>query len=129
MTTWEQLALDSLRAAKLLLQEGFLRSCVNRSYFGAYAAATARLAERRVQFPHGGNNPTHEQLPRLILNNLELSEHNGRRVAAAVRRLRYGRAEADYIPAAHLDRGLARDFVRDASTVLELLEVRNDDED
>lgn len=125
--TWEELSRETYRAARLLLAHDRFRGAVNRSYYAAYAAVTSRLAARGVQFGYGGNNPTHEQLPQLILHNLDVAVHQRRRLAAAIRRLRLGRVEADYVPAAFLDEHTARDLVRDAGSVLEILEISDDE--
>lgn len=72
MATWEDLSRECLRAAKRLLDAGCYRRSISSSYYAAYSAVTSELAARRVTFAHGWNNPAHEQLPDLILNNLTL---------------------------------------------------------
>jgi hypothetical protein len=44
-------------------------------------------------------------------------------LAAAVRRLRHGRVEADYAPTIEVTERLARSSVRDAALVLSILEI------
>jgi uncharacterized protein (UPF0332 family) len=72
------------------------RSSVSRSYYAAYSAVTSRLNERGVSFPHGWNNPGHEQLPNLILHNLTLPINIRRRLKQWIEFLRNAREDADY---------------------------------
>lgn len=123
MATWEEIANANLRAAKVLHKEAEFRSSTNRSYYAAYAAVTAKAVARGVQFPHGGNNPTHEQLPILILNNLDLTQRVKREAAAIIRRLRVARVSADYVPNDRVDERTSRDCLRDAARELDLLEI------
>ena len=126
MATWEEMSRDSIVAARELMTAGRIRSSVSRSYYAAYAALTGALIRRGVQFGRGGNNPPHEQLPRLILANLSQPEFRRRQLAAALRRLREARVAADYMPAPEVDASQARDALRDASGICRALEVRDD---
>lgn len=66
--TWEEMSLVRLRAAKALVDLGFYRDSISRSYYAAYCAATSAVIGGNVTFASGYKNPSHEQLPELILN-------------------------------------------------------------
>src|SRR5947208_3007548 len=80
VATWQELSLDNLRAAKMLAGEGRLRSSISRSYYAAYCAVSGVLVDRGITFPHGWNNPAHEQLPDLVSHNLPLPPDARRRL-------------------------------------------------
>src|SRR5436190_21436449 len=103
LATWEELSRDSLRAAKLLERDGHLRSSVSRAYYAAYCAIARELAARGVRFPHGWNNPSHEQMPDLVAHNLPLPSGTRRRMNSYIRLLRGLREDADYRPGASID--------------------------
>ena len=111
MATWEELSRDSLRAAKLLLEQGHLRSSISRSYYAAYCAIAGEFASQGVSFPHGWNNPAHEQLPGLVSHNLRSPQRTRRRLNRSVRYLRRAREDADYRPGISIDQTLALDCV------------------
>jgi uncharacterized protein (UPF0332 family) len=123
LATWRELSRDSLRAAQLLLEEGHLRSSVSRAYYAAYCAVSDQLSQRGVSFAHGWNNPSHDQLPALVRNNLALAVNRRRQLSRAIRRLRTAREDADYRPGIAVDRTLALACVHDAIFVVETLEV------
>jgi uncharacterized protein (UPF0332 family) len=56
--TWKGMSLARLRAAKALLDLGFYRDSVSRSYYAAYCAATSRVVGHGSSFVRG--NPSHE---------------------------------------------------------------------
>ena len=120
------MSLECLRAAKRLLQDGYLRRSVNGAYYAAYSAVTSDLTARRVTFAHGWNNPSHEQLPDLVLNNMSLPRNTRYQINRIMRRLRTARENADYRPAATIDRVLVLACIRDAGTVLFALGVEDD---
>lgn len=119
------MSLECRRAAKHLLQEGCLRRSVTGSYYAAYCAATSELVARGIPFAHGWNNPSHEQLPDLILNNTTRPRNTRYQINRILRRLRVARENADYRPAATIDRVLALACVRDANAVLLALGVED----
>lgn len=127
MATWQELSADCLRAAKRLLDEGLLRRSISSAYYAAYSAVTSELVARGLTFAHGWNNPSHEQLPDLILHNSTLPQSTRRALARIIRRLRTAREAADYRPAFHVDRVLALASVRDAIAVLFALGIEEDD--
>lgn len=122
MATWREMSLDCLRSAKVLLDAGLLR----RSVSSSYCAVTSELAARGLSFPYGWNNPSHEQLPDFIANNMALPLGLCRQLRTILRRLRVSRESADYRPGATVDRALALTCLRDANAVLYRLGVSSD---
>ena len=80
--TWEDMSLARLRAAKALLEAGFYRDSISRSYYAAYCAATSAVIGRNVTFAFGRQNPSHDQLPDLILNTGHLPKATRRKIKA-----------------------------------------------
>ncbi len=126
MATWQEMSLNSRKAAKEALVLNCLRSSISRSYFAAYCAVTSQLAGK-FTFSHGSNNPAHSDLPNMILNNLSAVPENQRHeIRKALRRLWKSRIEADYVPNAFMDRHIAMNALRDASGVLLKLGIKDD---
>jgi uncharacterized protein (UPF0332 family) len=123
LATWQELSVDSLRAARKLLTEEHIRSSISRAYYAAYCAVTSELVERGVQFARGWNNPAHDQLPDLVLHNSALPRNTRYEINKALRRLRRAREDADYRPGASLVRRDAVDYLRDASFVVQTLGI------
>lgn len=126
--SWKRLAQESLIAAKALYEDNFYRACVNRTYYASYQAATAESVSHgdAGSFPTGWNNPSHEQLPGLILNNGGLTLPQRRSIAHSLRFLRNAREDADYRPGHTVDQNVARDCLREAASVLRVLGVQNE---
>lgn len=122
---WAERSQTCLNAAKLLLDRELFRDSVSRSYYAAYSAATSYLLARRVTFAHGWNNPAHEQLPDLILNNTSLPRSTRIRLNRSLRLLRQAREDADYRPGRFVDRALALDCLHSAIEALQILGVEN----
>ena len=123
MATWAEMSVDNRKAAQNLLDAECYRSSISRAYYTAYCAITSQLAGKYT-FPFGGNNPSHPDLPNMILNNLPaLPEYRRREIKQAVERIWHARVEADYAPSAYIDRAQAVNALRDAARVLALLEV------
>ena len=121
MADWREMGADNREAAKELLLSGRYRSCVSRCYYAAYCAVTAFLDDR-VDFAYEGNNPTHEVLERLIMNNLyESSQQERYFLRKQIKQLRTARVYADYVTGDLTTESVARDAVRSASAVLRLL--------
>lgn len=127
MTTWEQMSEDCLRAAQALLDAGLLRRSVSSAYYAAYCAVTSELVARGVTFAHGWRNPSHEQLPDLVLNNTGWQRTTRYQINRVLRRLRAAREDADYRPQAAVDRRLALACVRDCGRVLLTLRITDVD--
>jgi uncharacterized protein (UPF0332 family) len=126
VATWQEMSRDSLRAARSLYSEELFRSSVSRAYYAAYCAVAGELAVRGVSYSHGWHNPGHDQLPDLVLNNTTLPRNTRFEINKALRRLRRAREDADYRPAATVDRRDALRVVRDASFVVQTLEDRRE---
>jgi len=125
---WEAMGLERLRAAKALLDLGFHRDSINRSYYAAYSAATSVVIEQAAAFPHGFRNPSHEQLPDLILNVGHVPMANRRRVKRLLRNLRHTREDADYRPYASVPRDVVLSCIHNAIAVQTLLGVKDGDD-
>ncbi len=118
---------DNRAAARELLVAERFRSSISRSFYAAYCAMTDALAPG-VSFGHGGNNPAHGDLPNLIVSNLGgLPEGKRRAVRQALLRLWKQRVDADYVPAAFIDRNMAVNALRDANRIITTLGVDDDE--
>ena len=78
-------------------------------------------------FPHGWNNPSHDQVPDLIQNNGNLSITVRRRIGTFLTSLRATREDADYRPGHTVDAETALRCVQEAVQVFRLLGVKQDD--
>jgi uncharacterized protein (UPF0332 family) len=126
VATWQAMCQDSLRAARKLVAEGHLRSSVSRSYYAAYCAVTGEFVKRGVHFPHGWNNPAHDQLPELVLHNSTLPRNTRYQINKALRRLRKAREDADYRPGAAVERPDALRYFHEAHLVAQTLGVSDE---
>jgi len=117
METWRQLSESSLSAAKTLLREGNYRSCVSRSYYAAYCAATGEIVQAITTFANGRRNPAHEMVTQYVQSDLAISQVRKNTIKSLVRILRQLREDADYRPYRQLSKETARDCVRDAQRV------------
>ena len=126
---WRQTAIRTIATAKQLRNGDDHRSCVSRAYYAAYQATTAVCIAHgdAVNFPPGWNNPSHEQLPDLIVNNGNLSVTTRRWVRKALRELRVYRETADYRMGITVDRGAAISAILIATSILERLETEDAD--
>ncbi len=125
---WNTQAVQSLQSAQLLFVAERYRDCASRAYYAAYQAATAVCVEHGdgVNFPPGWNNPTHEQLPGLLLNNSGLTLSERRTAARLLRSLRAAREDADYRPGRTVDKTTALNSLRDMLVVRRLLKAEDD---
>jgi uncharacterized protein (UPF0332 family) len=115
------MSLDALRAAEVLLREGHYRSSVSRSYYAAYCIATHEIVQKISTFSHGWNNPSHEKVPSYVQNNLTLPQTKKDTVVTLIKTLRLFREDADYRPSISIDEQVARDCIRDATAVQQVL--------
>lgn len=127
---WKRTAVSTLATAKLLRDGEDHRSCVSRAYYAAYQAATSVCVAHgdSAQFPAGWNNPTHDQLPDLIMNNGGLNRGARRTVRRILRELRHLREDADYRVAVTVDSTTAVSALLMVSTVFDRLEIEYVDE-
>ena len=97
---WRAISLLSLDGAEQMKAAGNPRGCANRAYYAAHQAATAVCIAHgdKVHFPQDWNNPAHDQLPGLIMNNGNFSAETCRRIASHLRFLQTIREDADYRP-------------------------------
>lgn len=102
------------------------RRSVSNAYYAAYSAVAGELTRQGVTFARGWNNPAHDQLPDLVLNNMTRSRSTRYQINKALRRLRIERENADYRPRMEINRRTALNCVRDAALVSKLLEVQTD---
>ena len=119
---WEDMSQERLRAAKALLDGGFYRDSITRSYYAAYCAATSRVVGFGNISAHGRQNPSHEQLPDLIANTAGIALSDRRKIRSLLRTLRQARENADYRPYAFVDRVVAQDAIHNAVAVQKILE-------
>jgi uncharacterized protein (UPF0332 family) len=125
MATWNEIALDSFDAAVTLLPANRLRSCISRAYYAAYSAVAGQMHRLAVIFPHGWNNPGHDQLIRWLIDARKLPPNRRRQLVKALRRLRKARENADYRPGITITKGDAVQLLKEAAMILRLLEVRS----
>lgn len=122
---WTMVGRENLAAAKRLLDLGFIRSSLSRSYYSAYAMATG------VMMLHGHSigigeraNPAHSQLPTLLRHNLDRKRFDPstrRDLSQRMRSLYRFRLVADYGPREYVDRTHAIGCLRDASIIADRL--------
>lgn len=120
---WEVMSQERLRAAKALLDAGFYRDSISRSYYASYCAATSRVIGSGSQFAYGRQNPSHEQLPELVTNTAGITLSDRRKIRSLLRTLRQARENADYRPYAFVDRTIAQDAIHNAVAVHRILEI------
>jgi len=125
VSAWLAVSRQVLRTAWLAFYGEDFRSTVNRAYYASYQAATAACVAHGDGglFPHGWNNPSHDQLPSLIRNNGTLESETRRKIARLLRELRTFREDADYRPGRTILRAQALHCVQEATFVLEALGV------
>jgi uncharacterized protein (UPF0332 family) len=125
MATWNELSWEALDSSRRLMEYERYRSSVNRAYFAAYAKLTSALvASRSVAFANG-NNPTHQQLPDLVLNHLPhriLPLHRRRDIKRGIENLRKARIEADYAPQSTIQRHEALQALKLACDIIQSVE-------
>jgi uncharacterized protein (UPF0332 family) len=123
------MALRSLRSAQILHLEGDSRGAANRAYYSVYQLSTSfcMLHGDETQFPHGWNNPSHDQLPDLIQNNGDLSILSRRKLSTLLGSLRALREDADYRPGRTVDGESALKSLQQAAQVFHLAGVTQND--
>ena len=119
---WEDMGRERLRAAKALLDGGFYRDSISRSYYAAFCTATSRVMGLGHLFAHGRQNPSHEQLPDLIANTASIAVSDRRKIRSLLRTLRQARENAEYRPQTFVDRAVAQGAIHNAVAVQQLLE-------
>jgi uncharacterized protein (UPF0332 family) len=123
MASWQEMSLECRKAAQHMIVAGHYRSSISRSYYAVYCAVSHVLAEK-FTFSHGGNNPSHTDLPNMILHNMSfLSQPRRWELRKTFLLLWKMRVEADYVPSAYLDRSTAVQALREAGSVQTLLGI------
>lgn len=125
MATWQQLAADNIRVAHLLFDQKEYRSSITRAYYAVYSAITSELVNRQVIFARGWNNPSHDQLVRLI-QRAGFVKETRRGMGSTILFLRRAREDADYRPTVTVDRETNLKCLRMAAALLRDLERAND---
>jgi uncharacterized protein (UPF0332 family) len=126
MSSWQELGIDSLKAAKTLHGKRLWRSSASRAYYAAYSAVTAEIVARnpKQSFRHGWRNPAHGELPRYVRERLcHLPPQTRRSINTNLRLLYKLREDADYRPQASVDEQTATMSCRVASAVFRELRV------
>ena len=121
METWRELSYDALRGAEVLLAQGHYRSSVSRAYYAAYCGVTNEVIKKIKTFPRGWKNPPHELLPIYVKNNLTITRAQKEEIAIDLRLLRLFREDADYRPETIIDEATARDCIRVAAEIQQVL--------
>lgn len=125
---WRRTALATLDTARHLREREYHLSCVSRAYYAANQAATCVCIAHgdASQFPQGWNNPSHEQLPDLMLNNGDLTLSTRRTVRRILRELRVLREDSDYRPGRTVDERTVLTALTMATSLFERLEMDNE---
>lgn len=123
---WQEASSVALDSAKVLLERGDARGCINRAYYAAYQAGTSACLAHKDEdlFAHGWRNPSHDQLPDLIHNNGDFPIADRARLRFLLSILRRARETADYRPGQSIEMADAVRVVQHAVMVLELLGVQ-----
>ncbi|MGA2497644.1 MAG: HEPN domain-containing protein [Tepidisphaeraceae bacterium] len=121
--TWSEIGKNNLQAAKLNLA-GQPRSAASRAYYAAHVVLAEKLVANGCPLSPGRQTPAHAAQASLIGRHLA---HEGTKVVrelrAVIRRLYARRIDADYKRNVTMDRLLAMESIRDASTLFQLLKV------
>jgi uncharacterized protein (UPF0332 family) len=122
--TWIEIGRNNLQAAKRTLTDE-PRSAASRAYYAAHVVLADALVGHGCPLQAGRQTPPHNAQAKLIGSHLA---HRGasfvRELRAVIRRLQARRIDADYKRTVTVDRALALDSIRDASTLFEMLSVR-----
>jgi uncharacterized protein (UPF0332 family) len=122
--TWDDMAIDLLQAAKMLLVD-HPRSAASRAYYAAHIALAKQLQANG--FVPGAGQSTHPHLRQVALIDRFLSHMGQKRVAElrrVFRRLYSRRIDADYVRRVTFDYQTALESVRDASVVFATFNMR-----
>ena len=120
--TWDELAIDMLKAAQMLL-DTHPRSSASRAYYAAHIAL-AKTLEAHGYVPQGGQTPPHKKQKTLIGQYLSgIGQSNVKELNRLFTRLYGRRIDSDYIRQVTIDRSIARDSIRDASSVFRSLKM------
>ena len=118
---WQGMAIGSITAARQLQSTYEFRSCVSRTYYGAYQIVSAVLLYGGLQPPADREAWSHEDTPRLIIEHWapyikRLDER--RDLALRLSTLYKLRVRADYISTHIFDSRVISPALRDAGYLL-----------
>ena len=122
---WTAMAPESSETAQLAETTGHLRPAASRYYYAAYQAVTALLHYRGVAVPEGRQAWSHDQTPKLVVEQLEplLRARNKRNdLARRLERLYKARIIADYLATQPIRAGTLQAVRKDSNYILEMAE-------
>ena len=125
MSTWDGMSRENLASAKKLLVEGYYRKCTSCGYCSVYSAITSELMNNKSSFALGWNNPSHEQVPKLILMSASFDLGDRCKIRKHVMLLRQWREDADYRPHKTFDKHRALEAIIYAQRVISILEGKS----
>jgi len=115
--TWDELAIDMLKAAKALL-DAHPRSAASRAYYAAHIALARVLEQHGFTPDRGYSTQQHRRQSRLIGQYLgHLGAQGIRSMRQLFSRLYARRIDSDYVRRVTINRQIALESVRDASAV------------
>jgi hypothetical protein len=122
--TWDELAIDLLKAAKAMLRT-HPRSSASRAYYAAHIAL-AKVLEAGGFVPASGYSTQHHtRQSKLIGQYLQrLGARGVRNMKQVFSRLYARRVDSDYVRRVTIDSNIAMESVRDASAVFAVLGVQ-----
>ena len=113
---WDEIARDSLAAARVLADAGHHRSSVSRSYYAALQALTWQLPKDKV--------PKHKDVETLVERHIVfLPIWKQQRLVSQLKQLRRTRIEADYVRTAAVDAEKSAEMLKIVGSVFKNLEV------
>jgi uncharacterized protein (UPF0332 family) len=122
--TWDELAIDLLQAAKRTL-DSHPRSSASRSYYAAHIALAKSLELNGFVSSPGYSTQQHKRQAKLIRQHLtHLGAVGMKRLIQALSRLYARRIDSDYVRRVTIDRDIALESLRDASSVFVALMVQ-----
>jgi len=123
MNKWNTISKECYEAARILIDHGHFRSSVNRSYYAMYAAITSALISKGFSnFGATKRNPSHTQAFDMYSNHLLSHKAKNRELRSTARRVRMARVNADYMPGITTDKTTAKNILRDAMLVINVLQ-------
>jgi uncharacterized protein (UPF0332 family) len=124
--TWDELAIDLLKAAKTML-DAHPRSSASRAYYAAHIALAKALEADGFVPDRGYSTQQHKRQSRLIGQYLaRLGAVGVRQLRQTFSRLYARRIDSDYVRRVTIDRAVALESVRDASAVFVALGIQED---
>ena len=121
--TWDELAIDLLKAAKAMLVT-HPRSSASRAYYAAQIALAKALEQNGFVPDRGYSTQQHKKQSSLIGEHLSHLGSNGvKELRRMLSRLYARRVDADYVRRVTIDRQIALESLRDASAVFMALSI------